>query len=346
MNDAVFSLLLSELNRLPEESRALWVVDENITPQQIQQCTASHVAALTNRYTVAQQLKASGFAVELSDFDFSQWPSNYFDTIVYRVSKEKPVVHHIINAADDALKPGGKLVLCGYKNEGTKTYIEKAEKLLGEKKAFERGKNSAMLAVLSCLKLDNRKLDDKNYRETIPLDTQGLKIVSKPGVYGWNKIDKGSEFLVEQLPAVLNSMPTPNHIADLGCGYGYLSLMASQLVKARFYASDNNVAAVNLCRENFAGNGVVGEFFLDDAGISISVPIDLVLCNPPFHQGFDTDNDLNQHFLRSAKRLLSAGGSALFVVNSFIAVEKKSKGIFSSADVVANNGSFKVCLLQ
>ena len=348
MNDAAFSLLINHLNSLPNESSGLWIVDENISAQQIAQIRPrSALQVLTNRYTTAQQLEQAGFSCHLSDFDFTAWPDNYFDGIFYRVSKEKPVVHHIINNANDKLKQDTVLHLCGFKNEGTKTYIDKAESYLGDRQCFERGKNAAMLASIVCHKLDNPNIDDKNYSQSVCLASESIRLVSKPGVYGWNKIDKGSQFLIEQLPAVLkNRISPPTRIADLGCGYGYLSVMAAQQIDATFYASDNNCAAVKVCRENFALNDLAGDVFLDDAGSAIGEKVDLVLCNPPFHQGFETDGDLTVHFLQSAKSLLANEGSALFVVNSFIPIEKKSRGIFESVEVLANNNSFKVCLLR
>ena len=65
---------------------------------------------------------------------------------------------------------------------------------------------------------------------------------SKPGIYGWQKIDRGSALLIEQLSDVLASMArAPKRLADLGCGYGYLSIMAAQqLPDCQWLMTDNN----------------------------------------------------------------------------------------------------------
>ena len=42
----------------------------------------------------------------------------------------------------------------------------------------------------------NKILDDKNYTALQRFKTESFNYHSKPGVYGWNKIDKGSELLV------------------------------------------------------------------------------------------------------------------------------------------------------
>lgn len=348
MNDVAFKLLLQPLNQA-EGSKVLWLVDENISAAGVSAVRNSPaLRVLCNRYDLHLALSEGGFESQLADYDFSAFEPYSIDAIYYRVSKEKAVVHHCINQAAVYLKPGGKLYLAGYKNEGIKSYVDKAAGLLAGTVDKQRGSNSALLATLGRASVTGAPLDDKNYRQTIELSTPEADFISKPGVYGWNKIDKGSALLIEQLadfvtePLALAAVDTPVTVVDLGCGYGYLSVMASKHLAARYIATDNNVASVELCRQNFTRHGVAGEVVLDDCGGSIMPPVDMVLCNPPFHQGFDVVGDLTSRFIQASHRLLKQGGYALFVVNSFIGIEKKAKGLFRQQTALANNGSFKV----
>lgn len=70
------------------------------------------------------------------------------------------------------------------------------------------------------------------------------------------------------------------------------------------------------------------------------------MCNPPFHRGFDVDGDLARDFLIAAKQKLAADGTAIFVVNSFIPLEKKLAGLFTSTHLLADNRQFKVLALK
>ena len=83
-----------------------------------------------------------------------------------------------------------------------------------------------------------------------------------------------------------------------------------------------------------------------DAGDLVQGSFDLLLCNPPFHQGFTVDGTLGNKFLNSANRLLATGGQALFVVNSFIPLEQGAKQYFRRVEVLANNGSFKLVAMD
>lgn len=352
MSDQAFSLLRERIANDRHSSRkALWLVDENLAAAELLSITPdSNLYCMTNRCDLAALLEAQGFSVALNDFDFSAFDSHYFDDIYFRVSKEKALVHHIINSAAACLQTAGQLVLAGYKNEGTKTYIDKAAALYAGDIDRQRGANAAMLAAIRkpadlVVSADNC-LDDKNYRGQHSIDADGIGFVSKPGLYGWNKVDKGSAFLINALPEFLASLKQPpKKLVDLGCGYGYLSVMASQQLDAHFIAVDNNIAAVDMCRLNFDKHQVDGEVLLGDVAEVIKPPIDLVLCNPPFHQGFDVQGDLTDKFLRAAKQLVGSSGHALFVVNGFIPLEKKAGGLFSECREMANNGSFKVLAL-
>jgi 16S rRNA (guanine1207-N2)-methyltransferase len=122
--------------------------------------------------------------------------------------------------------------------------------------------------------------------------------------------------------------------------------MTQRLLGVEFIAVDNNVTAVEVCRENFKRHAVSGEVMLDDCAAGIDRKVDVVICNPPFHQGFDIDDDLTTRFLEAAKKLLHKDGAAFFVVNSFIPLERKAKRLFSKVSVLDNNKSFKLLILE
>src|SRR5690606_23499197 len=164
---------------------------------------------------------------------------------------------------------------------------------------------------------------------------------------GWNKVDQGSALLIAQLHKFLPSMPrAPERMLDLGCGYGYLSLMAADLPLKQRVLTDNNAAALIAARANCAANSIAAEIIAADAGSELEPGFDLILCNPPFHQGFSIDGDLTDKFLTSAKRLLVRGGVALFVVNQFIPLERKAQELFSKVELVTQEQGFKVVSLK
>lgn len=350
MTDLAFELLRDKLNSLGTAA-SVWVVDENISSEHISQIhPRKNLLAMTNRFDAYSQLQAQGISVEINDFDLSC--AGPCEAIFYRVSKEKAIVHHVINAALACLKKEGVLYISGYKNEGIKTYISKAALLFDDRPQKSNGGKTSQIARLEKSPMATGLLDDKNYGQVSEISAaigagEIISFSTKPGIFGWNKIDRGSAFLVDNLSQFLEGLPRqPKVIADLGCGYGYLSVMAHRLSRAEFIAVDNNITAVEVCRENFERYAINGEVILDDCAAGVNKKVDVVICNPPFHQGFDIDDDLTTRFLQAAKKLLHQGGAAFFVVNSFIPLEKKAKGIFSKVSVLDNNRSFKLLILE
>lgn len=166
---------------------------------------------------------------------------------------------------------------------------------------------------------------------------------SKPGVFGWNKIDPGSAFLIEQLDTFIEQMATPpQSLLDLGCGYGFLTLMSYHLPVQHRVATDNNATALLAAQKNIDLSGINVDLIADDCGENITEKFDLILCNPPFHQGFNIDSQLTEKFLRNTQRLLTPKGAALYVVNQFIPLEQKASSLFGTIVQIAENRSFKV----
>ncbi len=344
MTDAALSLLLHELQAC--EQPALWLLDEQVPPA-VMPPARPQWQCLSNRVDVVQALREKGYAAVTSDFDFEALGAA-FAAVFYRVSKEKPLVHHLINQSLARLPLGGELYLAGYKGDGLRTYADKAAALVGGERELVRGKGGAQLAIIRKSTQPAESLDDSDYltlRNIAPPELPAL--YSKPGVFGWQKIDQGSALLVQQLPAFFESFAQPpQQVLDLGCGYGYITVMAHALLPAaRYIATDNNAAAVAACQRNFAEHDIAGEVQLADAGDGIAARVEALLCNPPFHRGFDIHGDLTEHFLRAARRLLAPRGQALFVVNQFIALERKAEGLFGSVEKLAEGGGFKVLRL-
>jgi 16S rRNA (guanine1207-N2)-methyltransferase len=337
--DAAWDVLLPYLCNLFEKT--LWLADEGALPyvNAVQASPLLHM--VSNRIDVVRAAQAGGHAAHFSDFDFSACGVNDFARVVYRVSKEKAVVHHVINQAARLLPVGGQLFLSGLKTDGIKTYAEKCKALFGEGKITKHG--AAYIAAFTKRHEVVEWLDDQQYCDLRWIETPTLNFYSKPGVFGWDKMDEGSALLVaaaEKYFAAADIQPTS--LLDLGCGYGYLTLMTRYWPLVWRVATDSNAAAVVAMCANAEHYALSVDVIADDVGRSLQEYFDVIVCNPPFHRGFATADDLTDTFLQQAARLLHAQGVALFVVNAFIPIEQKAARYFSAVTVLENNRAYKV----
>ena len=346
--DISVALLLRQLNQ--SQGRWLVVADENwqgLDWSTVHSTKANSRVVFSNRFDIAEAAQQARLDCTFNDFDFSHLAPQSFDGVVYRVSKERATNHHIINCAGTLLKSGGTLLLGGEKNDGLKTYAKQAGKLFDNPTHAEKN-GRAYIASITLDQLQPIPLDDQDYPQlrAVHLDNQ-LTVHSKPGIFGWDKIDRGSALLAAHLPQFLDSYPKPpQSVLDLGCGYGYLALCASQYNFQQIVATDNNAAALTATRENLGPiDGIHSNVIATNAGDQLSQQFDTILCNPPFHRGFTTDNHLSAKFLQNTQRLLKPDGRALFVVNTFIPLEQKAKHFFETVEVVETDGSFKLVML-
>jgi len=336
--DSALNLLLNMLRS--EREPCLWIADEHVVG--IQQIPVNPaVEVISNRFDVADALSSQGWNSRFSDLNFSHLDDQSFTTVYFRLAKEKPLVNHVINQASRVLKPGGRLIISGEKSQGIKTYAKNAGQCLAGKAEIKKH-GKYYLATIIRGQQTSELLDDKDYsRLRSTLQYQGMDITSKPGQFGWDKLDKGSVLLAQQFGEI--QINAPSTILDLGCGYGFLSLAAhQQWPDAEITATDNNAAALISCQKNFSQQAITGEVIAANCAGGVTKKHDLILCNPPFHQGFSVESDLTEQFISTAKRLCNPGGCALFVVNCFIPLERIANSHFKQQQLLLNDGHFKI----
>lgn len=339
--------LVLELLTKPGAGKTLWVLDDNpVLEDFIRLNGRKDIEVLSNRFDIGQKMARLGLSAHLSDFDFSQLPP--YQRIVYRISKEKMLTHHVINAALRNLAPDGTLYLIGGKQDGMKSIAKNAAEVY-QQDVVARKYGTAYLAEFSpCAEglIASAYLPDASYTELRRVEHPQMSFYSKPGVFGWEKIDKGSQLLVSCLPKVMQYMKDVSSVLDLGCGWGYLMLQTAGSDIVQRVATDNNVAAIDAARRNFAETGINVDCVLDDAGSHINQRFDLILCNPPFHQGFSVSDSLIEKFLANASRLSRRSTRAVFVVNQFIPLETLAPKYFSECRELAAADGFQVFELR
>lgn len=321
----------------------LLVVDENINPRELR--PKSGWIALTNRYDQHVQLQQEGWSCSFSDF---LWPDNFTARrVIFRISKEKAVVNHLINLAAAHLQPEDRIILLGDKSEGIKSYAKNAQKRLGAERIEKKLGGDSWMVELSVGNAQGAALDDQDYNVLREVATVGEhRLFSKPGVYGWQKIDKGSQQLIERLPAMLNkALPLDDlSVLDLGSGSGYLSLAACG-PHTQITATDNNAAAGQATLHTLTQAGMRAHFQASNAGDTLAIQFDLILCNPPFHSGFGIDYDLTDRFCKNAARLMKRDAKACFVVNQHVPLKRIASKYFESVELDLDSGSFCTYLL-
>jgi 16S rRNA (guanine1207-N2)-methyltransferase len=145
---------------------------------------------------------------------------------------------------------------------------------------------------------------------------------SVPGLFGWDKIDAGSQLLLSHIPSGISG-----NIADFGCGFGYLSAGLARHFPAitRIDAYDVDARAVAACARN--GTDKIHPIWQDIRTLPPRKTYDYIVMNPPFHTGKQDDAGLGQAFIHKAWESLAPGGSLYLVANRHLPYEKTVPGL-------------------
>ena len=170
---------------------------------------------------------------------------------------------------------------------------------------------------------------ESSARLTVRGEPRELALRGIGAVFGGAGADAGSLLLLDALDRALTAgeLGTAESpvvaAADLGCGNGLMTAyLAAALPEASVLGSDVDADAVGSTCETLAANTLAREnvqVSWDDALSRLDAEsLDLVLLNPPFHDGTTVDATLVQGLLDSAARVLRPGGQLWFVHNSHL----------------------------
>ncbi len=222
-------------------------------------------------------------------------------------------------------------------------------------KFFEKhlGATNTSLAVkkarLVFSKLDVSKKRDFSSDKTWQVEDEKfgdihLTISNKANVFSRDSLDIGGRYLMEHLPKLAASKKA----IDLGCGNGVvgIALLAQNPgINMAFY--DESYMAIASSRENVAANVndqiddcqfVVNDCLEDVASDSV----DLILCNPPFHQQQAVTDHIAWQMFKHSYKTLKKGGELRIIGNRQLAYHVKLKRLFGNSQLIASNKKFVV----
>ena len=111
-------------------------------------------------------------------------------------------------------------------------------------------------------------------------DSISLSFISDNGVFSKDRIDYGSRLLVDTY-IKYNKDKKINNFLDVGCGYGFISILLSKILNVNGVGVDVNKRALKLAEENAKLNKVNVDFIESDCYKNVSGVYDLIISNPP-----------------------------------------------------------------
>lgn len=159
-------------------------------------------------------------------------------------------------------------------------------------------------------------------------------------LFSREKLDIGTRFFLEHIPK-----GNFTKILDLGCANGIIGIKAKELnPSAKIIFSDESAMAVESARTNYRTyHHDEADFYWTncfESGIDNS--LDLVLCNPPFHQQYTVGDFIALQMFEDSYSCLKTGGLMRVIGNSHLGYHLKLKKLFGNSNVVASNSKFMI----
>ncbi|ECB7194923.1 16S rRNA (guanine(1207)-N(2))-methyltransferase RsmC [Salmonella enterica subsp. enterica serovar Napoli] len=254
------------------------------------------------------------------------------DTLIYYWPKNKPEAQFQLMNILSLMPSGVDVFVVGENRSG----VRSAEQMLADYAPLNKV-DSARRCGLYHGRLEKQpQFSLESWWAEYNID--GLAIKTLPGVFSRDGLDVGSQLLLSTL-----TPHTKGKVLDVGCGAGVLSAaLASHSPKVRLTLCDVSVPAVEASRATLAANGLEGEVFASNVFSEVKGRFDMIISNPPFHDGMQTSLDAAQTLIRGAVRHLNSGGELRIVANAFLPYPKILDETFGFHEVIAQTGRFKV----
>ncbi|MDH4654281.1 MULTISPECIES: class I SAM-dependent methyltransferase [unclassified Pseudomonas] len=261
-----------------------------------------------------------------------------FDRVLVRVPKTLALLEEQLIRLHGQLAPGATVVAAGMVKHLPHAAGDLLEKYIGPMQPSLAVKKARLLIATA----EQKPAPASPYPTRYQLDQPRLTLINHANVFCREGLDIGTRAFLPHLPRSLADI----RAADLGCGNGVLGIVyALANPQAQMTLVDESYMAVQSAKENW--RAALGERPADiRAGDGLAEQpgdsLDLVLCNPPFHQQQVVGDFLAWRMFVQARNALVKGGELWIVGNRHLGYHAKLKRLFRGVEQVAATPKFVV----
>jgi 23S rRNA (guanine1835-N2)-methyltransferase len=262
------------------------------------------------------------------------------ELVLIKVPKSLALLEDQLIQLKPLLTKSSRVIVAGMVKTMPSSIWKMLEKIVGPTETSRAQKKARLIEVSVDPQLT---LSENPYPRRWVLEDTDFEIINHSNVFSRERLDVGTRFLLQHLPQTEGRL----EIIDLGCGNGVLGLMAAQQnPQARSHFVDESYMAMASARANFQQLDASlqrAEFHLGDGLTEFDRDsVDLILCNPPFHQSHALGDTLAVLMFKQSGRVLRDGGELWVVGNRHLDYHLKLRPWFSSVEVVASNKKFVI----
>jgi 16S rRNA (guanine1207-N2)-methyltransferase len=261
-----------------------------------------------------------------------------FDRVLIRVPKTLALLEEQLIRLQGQLAPGAQVIAGAMIKHLPRAAGDLLERYIGPVHASLAVKKARLLIAEAEAKGPASSPYPTRYR----LDEPAIELLNHANVFCREGLDIGTRAFLPHLPKNLGAA----RVADLGCGNGVLAIASAlQNPEALYTLVDESFMAVQSAAENWrmalgerevivrAGDGLAGQE---------AQSLDVVLCNPPFHQQQVVGDFLAWRMFQQAREALVVGGALYIVGNRHLGYHSKLARLFRGVEQIAATPKFVI----
>ena len=342
--DAADEYLLNHLaeQALPVNSRVL-VLNDSFGALAISLVNTMKVSSSSDSFLATQALQKNlvrnGFGYDATSIIPADQPLiGPFDCVLIRVPKTLALLEEQLIRLQGQLAPGANVIAGAMVKHLPRAAGDLLERYVGPVQASLAVKKARLLTATP----EAKAPFTSPYPSRYVLDEPRIELLNHANVFCREGLDIGTRAFLPHLPKNLGSA----RVADLGCGNGVLAI-ASALSnpQAHYTLVDESFMAVQSARENWhAALGDRDVIVRADDGLAGQPQdsLDVVLCNPPFHQQQVVGDFLAWRMFQQARDALVVGGALYIVGNRHLGYHSKLAKLFRGVEQVAATPKFVI----
>lgn len=341
--DSADEYLINYVNEHHPDCRSLLILNDGfgalacyfseLTVCSVNDSYISHQAAAYN----LKENKLS--TAQFSQLDsLSALPENV-DLVLVKIPRNVGFLQFQLSELSEVLAAGTPVIAAGKTKEIHNSTIKAFEQFIGETKTSLAVKKSRL--ILSTAKGGYK---EANFPVSWELEGTEFNITNHANVFSRDSLDIGARFFFNYLPQT----PKAKSIIDLGCGNGVVGLMTlSRCPNASVTFVDESYMAVESARLNVELNQADRfddcQFIENDCLTGFDrESVDMVLCNPPFHQAQAVTDHIAWQMFKQAKDTLKEGGELRIIGNRHLDYHDKLNRMFGNCKLLGSNKKFVV----
>ncbi len=267
------------------------------------------------------------------------------DLIILRLPKSNAYLEYQLQQIQKIASKNTVIIAAGRAKDIHSSTLKLFEKHLGETKTSLAVKKARLIfPSLDASKQKTLTMEKTWQLEGSKYGINNLTINNKANVFSRDSLDIGAGYLLEHIP---DAAPA-TVVADLGCGNGVIGLaMLAKNPDIQMHFYDESYMAIASSKENVQQNMPeqlsqcffqVNDCLTDVAENSV----DLVLCNPPFHQQQAVTDHIAWQMFKESYKVLKNGGELRIIGNRQLAYHIKLQRLFGNSTTISSNKKFVI----